>query len=320
MRKFVGSLMMSLAFLCPFASPATAALFTDDFNTDSSASYTIATSSADTAVTFAFDYSALGIPVAPNTTDGTTLGLKMEANIQTPTGVEAVTLHTNQTFTGPIRITFDAWVNANGPFPAGGNGSTEFLTAGVGGDGSSVNLGATTGSGGWTAVSGEGGSTRDYRMYKGSGEQFAESGQFAAGTSSAGGGAHNSSDPYYSAFGDINVDALAQGGNQTGNTAVGSFGFAWHEVELVVGNGTMTWSIDGLEIGTLDAAVGDAFNTDGSATIGYMDIFTSVSDAPQFSFGLVDNFSVTAVPEPSSSLVLLFSGLLGGCWRYRRSA
>ncbi|MCR9296278.1 MAG: PEP-CTERM sorting domain-containing protein [bacterium] len=82
----------------------------------------------------------------------------------------------------------------------------------------------------------------------------------------------------------------------------------------------MTWSIDGLEIGTLDAAVGDAFNTDGSATIGYMDIFVSVSDAPQFSFGLVDNFSVTAVPEPSSSLVLLFSGLLGGCWRYRRSA
>ncbi len=300
-----------------------AALLEDGFGSAASASnYNVVTSSADTSVEFGFNYASVGIPVAPNTTDGTTLGLRMGANIASGAAA-GVTLHTNQVFTGAYRVKFDAWINANGPFPGGGAGSTEFLTAGVGGDGSTVNL-AGAGSGGYTAVTGEGGSSRDYRMYKGASEQFAESGQFAAGNSSAGGGAHNNSNAYYAQFGSVDVGALpVQGGDggQTGTTNVGTFGFAWHEVELVVdptGDGTMTWSVDGLTIGTLDGSIGADFDTDGRVTLGYMDIFTSVSDATPYSFGLVDNLAVSAVPEPSS-FVLCLLGAAGLVQRRRRA-
>lgn len=281
------------------SSTATAQVFVDDFNGNTSALYSIA-ATADAVATFAFDYSTLGIPSAPNTPDNTTLGLKLEANVTSAT-VNAVTLHTVLPFSGAFVVKFDAWINANGPFPAGGAGSTEFLTMGVGGNGSTPNLG-TTGSGGWFAVSGEGGSTRDYRAYKNAGEQFAESGQFNAGLSSAGGGAHNSSDPYYAQFGNIDVGALPQSAlfpQQTGITGPGTFGFAWHEVEMrVVPNGgtggatSVSWWIDGLQIARLDAGIGSTFSTNGAVTIGYADIFTSLSNNAALSFGLIDNLRV----------------------------
>jgi hypothetical protein len=220
-------------------------------------------------------------------------------------------------------------MNVNGPFPGGGAGSTEFLTAGVGGDGLTVNRGGASGSGGWTAVTSDGGSSREYRMYKSAGEQFAESGQFAAGSSSAPGGAHNASDPYYAGFGDVDVASLpVQGVNnggpaqQDGRTQTGSFGMEWHEITLIVdadggtgGAASMEWLIDGLSIGTLDAGIGSAFDTDGSVTIGYMGVFSSVSDNAFLSFGLVDNLrvvpdNVDVVPEPSA-LLLLGLGALG---------
>lgn len=281
--------------------------YTDDFNADTSALYSIAQSS-DAFATFAFDYSALGIPSAPNTTDGSTLGLKMEANV-TSGAAHGITLHSLVTFTGTYVVKFDAWVNANGPFPGGGAGSTEFLTMGVGGDGATNNLGST-GAGGWFAVTGEGGSSRDYRGYKDAAEQFAESGQFNAGNSSAGGGAHNGSDPYYAQFGGIDVGALPQGSlfaQQTGISGVGSFGFAWHEVEMrVVSDGgtggatSVSWWVDGLQIATLDAGIGSAFGTDGAVTIGYMDVFSSISDNAALSFGLVDNLRVGTLATASN--------------------
>ena len=213
--------------------------------------------------------------------------------------LSAYTLHTLVPFTGDFIVRFDAWVNANGPFPGGGAGSTEFLTMGVGGDSATTN-----GSGGWFAATGEGGSSRDYRAYKDTAEQFAESGQFNAGGSSAGGGAHNASDPYYAQFGNIDVGALPQGGlfaQQNGILQPGAFGFAWHEIEMrVVSDGgtsgatSVSMSIDGLPIATLDAGIGSSFTTDGAVTIGYSDIFSSISDNSALSFGLVDNLWVGA--------------------------
>jgi hypothetical protein len=287
------------------------AQYVDDFNADTSGLYVI-TQTADAQATFVFDYGSLGIPLAPNTTDGTTLGLKMEANIVSGS-VNAVTLHTIVPFSGNYVVKFDAWVNANGPFPLGGGGSTEFLTMGVGGDGATTNLGITggTGSGGWFAASGEGGSLRDYRGFKNGGEQFAESGQFNAGLLSApGGGAHNSSDPYYSQFGSVDGGALVQGAiypQQNGVSGVGSFGFAWHEVEMRVvadggtaGANSVSWWVDGLQISTLDAGIGSVFTTDGFVTLGYMDIFSSLSDNSALSFGLIDNLRIGTLATATS--------------------
>ncbi|MFV2069661.1 MAG: PEP-CTERM sorting domain-containing protein [Pirellulales bacterium] len=314
-------LAVSVGFLLTNPMTATAQpLFFDDFNADSSADYSIVSTSDDVEINFAFDYSTLGIPKAPNTQDDSTLGLQMKANIDDPTGTgsdvrEALTLHTNEQFSGSLLIKFDMWINANGPMPLGGRGSTEFVTVGVGGDGATVNDLGVTGVGGWTAVSGEGGASRGYRMYKNAGEQFPESGQFEAGVDPS---ANNASHEYYSQFGGVEVDFLpVQGGtdNQVGTTNPGVIGFGWHAVRLLVsanggteGTGpAVQWRIAGTEdenatepaadliIGTLDAGIGSAFGSEGSATIGYVDRFNSVSDNAMWSFGLADNLAVSSL-------------------------
>ena len=101
----------------------------------------------------------MGIPSAPNSTGGTTKGLKLEANM-TLGVVAALSLSPiGQSFSGNYRLHFDMWINANGLFPAGGNGSTEGLTAGVGTAGNRVewNGSGTTADGVWFLVDGEGG-------------------------------------------------------------------------------------------------------------------------------------------------------------------
>jgi len=315
LMKFLRSLVFVaiVAVFCGAASVQAQVLFSDDFNTAASSANYAQVSFDETAVTHAFDYSALGIPVAPSTTDATTLGIKFEANMTSPGVAAAVTLHTNQVFTGEYTVKFDGWINANGPFPAGGTGSTQFLTAGVGGNGTTVNKAGSgsTGSGGWTAVDGEGQSTIDYRWHKGATLQGVAEGQYAAGTQS---GARSAADPYYSQFGLIVADDLpVQGANapggfpqQNGTTIAGTFGFAWHEVELVVdptggtgGATSVSWFIDDLLIGKLDAGVTTSFPTDGRVTIGYSDPFTSVSDNPTLSFGLIDNLRVESAAPPA---------------------
>lgn len=289
-----------------------AILFQDNFDVNTSASWNVNMSSADNAATWAYDYSADGIPAAPG---GGTIGLKLESNIASPTSVEAITLSpAGQYFSGTYQLKFDSWLNAPGPFPGGGSGSTEFYTCGIGYDDVTVNRGGYTGSGAWFAADGEGGSSRDYRAYKNVGEQFAESGQWFAGTSSVSGGAHNNSDPYYAGFGALDVAATvpvqyAADPNQSGTTYAGTQGFAWHEVTVTVYGTWARWTIDGLPIAQLDTTIGSTFDLDGNISIGYMDIFTSVAAKPWFAFGLVDNLVVTDVPEPSSVALLALGAI-----------
>jgi hypothetical protein len=313
----------------PVAASASV-LFSDDFNAaGSAANYTLA-QTGQNQVTWAWDYSTMGIPSAPNTTDGSTLGVKFESNM-TAGAAAGVTLHTLQDFTDSYIVKFDAWINANGPFPGGGAGSTEFLTAGVGGDGITTNRVGGTGVGGYTAVNGEGGSGMDYRLYKGTTLQLPSSGQYAAGTvdSPTASNSRNANDPYYAQFGNIDVAELpVQGANQpggyqqqTGTLKPGAVGFAWREVELHVnptggtgGAAAVDWYIDGLLIGTLDAGV-SAFPHEGKVTVGYADPFASLSDNAALSFGVIDNLVV--VPEPAT-LGLLGIGAVGLLARRRR--
>jgi hypothetical protein len=304
--------ILHAAVLGALLSPALAAqAYADDFNTDTSPLYVI-TQTADALATFAFDYGTLGIPVAPNTSDNSTIGLKMEANVTSGTA-NSVTLHTLIPFTGDYVVRFDAWINANGPFPGGGTGSTEFLTMGVGGDSATPNQGTTTGSGGWFAASGEGGASRDYQAFNDNVEQTGVTGQFNAGNTTA---ANNASHPYYAQFGGIDVGAMPQAllfPAQTGLTGPGTFGFAWREVEMRVdstggssGLSSVSWWIDGLQICTLDSGLNStvpgvpAFATDGAVTLGYMDIFNSLSDNSQMSFGLIDNLRIGAAAVTTS--------------------
>jgi hypothetical protein len=282
---------------------AAAPIFSDNFNTAASlGNYTIITTDATSSyATSGYDYSAFGIPSAPHSGDSSTLGLRLDANNSVaPNAAEAVTLATNAQYSDSYVVTFDAWINVNGPFPDGGSGSTNYLTAGVGSNGTTNNFVANTGSGTWTAVNGENGSGVDYRLYK------AGSLQPAGSQYSAPGGTRDGTNAYYSQFGNVDitnfpVQGSASGGpaQQNGTSGPGTFGMAWHQVRLEVAGGVMSWTIDNLPIGTLTPA------SAGSVAIGYSDPTANASDLRNYSFALIDNLVI--VPEPATLTLCLAS-------------
>jgi hypothetical protein len=290
MKKSYLMAILSISGTCLLVSlPAySAPLFSDNFDADTSASWNVNTSSADTSATFAFDYSTLGISASPNG-GGSTLGLRLAANIAEPTSTEAITLSPmGQSFSGTYQLSFDLWMN----YTIGGDAPTEYFTAGIGYDNTTVNHGHVSGSGGWFGADGDGGSSRDYRAYKNATEQLAESGQFSAGITSD---AQDSSNSYYDSFGNIDVTALSLGGSQMGTTQVGSLGFEWHEIVITVDGVTALWEIDGIPIAELDPTIDIAFPLSGNISIGYMDIFSSVAAPSAFAFAVIDNVVVCSV-------------------------
>jgi len=290
-------------------------LFSDSFDTDTFASWLVLQSSADTRVTFAYDHSADGIPAAPNSAGGTTKALKLEANLAAPPGVEAVSLSpSGQSFSGDYTLRFDMWINVNGPFPGGGSGSVEHLTAGIGTTGDHLQWGSPghRADGIWTVVNGEGSGGRDFRIYKDGVEQLAASGAYGGLTDS---NVQDNLHPRYAkAFPAGATPPAIQG--QSGSLSAGTVGFAWRDVAISKKGHVITWSIDGFTIATI-ATVESTFADPGNIFVGYWDFFDSVSDNAAQSFGLVDNVRVTAVPEPSIYALAGF-GLAGLATARRR--
>src|SRR5262245_7340321 len=73
----------SFAMVLAFAGTSHAApQYTNDFEVDSSASWTTnkGPATTDEAHSFFFDYSTAGIPLAPNSAAGGTRGMKLQAN------------------------------------------------------------------------------------------------------------------------------------------------------------------------------------------------------------------------------------------------
>jgi hypothetical protein len=316
MRYTLGTALLWAVFASP-ALTGNAALFTDSFNSAGSAAnyVAISTDAPSSFPTFAYDYSAMGIPSPAGSPDSLRLGLKLDANFSAPNAAEAITMATIASYSGDYTVSFDAWLNVNGPFPDGGSGSTNFLTAGVGHNGTSNNNAVTagsTGNGGWIAVDGENGNGIDYRWYKDGTLQGVATAQYAAGTAS---NARNGLHGYYDQFGSVNVSNLpVQGANnggpaqQNGTSFAGSFGMAWHKVRLDVkatggtgGAAAVHWFIDNLHIGTLDAGANGSYSASGKVTLGYSDPTTNGSDLPTHSFALIDNLEIT--PEPTSALL-----------------
>jgi hypothetical protein len=294
------ALIAGAIFAASAVAPA-ASLFSS--NLDSATGLTVL-GSADTTSQFGYDYSADGIPSAPNGS-GTT-GLRLTANNGDATaGAEEIVVVTTNPITAMnYRITVDAWVNAVGPFPGGGAGSTEFGGIVIGHDGTTIGR-----NGGLFMFDGEGGSSRDYRLYKGTGEQFLASLQYAVASN------NNSGASFSAAF--PGLAPPASQGDAT-LTADGAGGFQWMTLEGIVDQaaGTATFSLTSAAsgntvlVGTLDANIGDPFATGGSAGVVFADIFSSVSGNPALSFGVFDNFEVTEIPEPSAGVLALLGAAL----------
>jgi hypothetical protein len=301
---------LSLAFAIALPMAASAQLYSNDFEVDSTANWQFNSSiGGDTAnnnsggeANFFFDYSTVGIPVAPNGSG--TRGLKMEANVPGTGVFSGMTVAPlGLSLSGDYVLRFDAWQNFNGPFPAGGSGSTQMTMGGIGAPTNQVQFPGATYTGLGFSASGDGGTALDYRAYNAPGAPFAEtSGVYAAGNTA---GVTNNTHPYYAAAGFGNVPApAAQLGlfpQQTGNTAIGTQGMKWHRWEIAKTGSTVTWKIDG----TLIATVNNPNFGGNNIFLGQFDINTTSSTDPNaraLLFGLVDNIEV--VPEPATFAVL----------------
>ena len=241
------------------ASPALAGnLFLDDFDTDTSANWTVNQGPGTTDAVFSFDYSTLGIPSAPNTTGGTTKGLRLRANV--PTGAATFgglsVSPTGLSLSGDYMIRADVFLQAPGPFPAGGTGSTQVTGMGLGTAGVTPQWAGGVQDSLWFGATGDGGSSVDFRAYSpDAGTGYPDQSPVFAAT---GAGNRNNTHPYYQAFFTGVEPPLAQQSlfpaSQTGTTSLGAAGMAWREYRIVYFGGVAKFSIDGLLIATVDMA------------------------------------------------------------------
>jgi len=291
----VGSIASSAVSLRVF--PLQATVFADNFDVNTASNWICSRNSPDTEVNFAFNYGTLGIPSAPNSTGGTTLGVQMKANLANGVAAAVSLSPTNKSFTADYRLRFDAWINVNGPFPAGGAGSTLSLTAGLGATGTNTqwNGSGSTAKGYYFAMNGDGGAgtnaaVPDYCAFSNVTAMAAASGVYAAGTDIT---ARDDENVYYLRAFPNALTAPAQQRTdypQQGDNALdpGSVGFAWHDVIVSRRGSVVDWSVDGIRLATISNTVVIASNI----CIGLWDPFTSLSSNNAINFGLIDNVRV----------------------------
>jgi hypothetical protein len=312
-----------MALAAGVAAPASGALYTENFEVDPTANWTVNSGPSDSAANFFFDYSTVGIPFAPSGLG--TRGMKLQANQTNGIFSGMGASPTGQSFGGAYTVAFDWWANFNGPFPVGGSGSTQLSTFGVGTSGTVAQWPGGIQDSIWFAATGDGNSASDWRAYSPTAPtRYADTvpGIYAAGAVA---GSTNASDAYYAGFGSNAAPAaqLALFPQQSGVTLVGSAGMEWHRVEIAVGLSDVTWTVDGVLIATVPIA-DDTVNTGSNIFFGHSDTnatsSTDVNDAALL-FTLIDNIVVTeslnTTPEPET-LALLALGLVAGIGFSRR--
>lgn len=272
--------------------PLQTVVFADNFDTNSAAQWLVNNSSSDNAAGFSFDYSKLGIPSAPHTTNGTTLGLQLKANLTRGICSALSVSPKNQSYAGDYRLHFDAWVNVNGPLPAGGASSTEFLTGGIGTTGNQVEWTTNANADGYYfSADGDGGVSAssttfgDYSGYIGPHWQNAASGIYDAGSLNHNALYYITANPVGAAPPAGQTSSYPQ---QTGTLNNGTFGLAWHDFLVAKHNRTVDWVVDGVRL----ASISNATFTASNVFVGFWDPFASLTDNTNLSFGLVDNLRV----------------------------
>jgi hypothetical protein len=327
-RLLTGCLALAAACAAPAAQAAI--VYSDDFEVDHSANWTTNASSANNAANFFFDYSTIGIPPAPGGL--TTRGLKLEAAFaaSAPASIQGVSVSpTGFSITGDFDVRFHVWHNSLGAFPGGGSGSTQLTTYGWGTAGTSAQYHNARDSIIFGAT-GEGGASQDWRVYP---NAALVADPNIPGLQAAGAGNSNAGHAYYAGFGGLSPPAdqtaIAAAppinyANQTGAVQAGAPAFAWQPVVIAKRGNTVTWTMNGLLIASLDTSTQLGGPLGGSNIhFGQSDINTTVSSnqtvARALLFGLIDNVVVDQIPEPgASSLAALAAGCLALGGRRRR--
>nr|MBP9903145.1 hypothetical protein [Verrucomicrobiota bacterium] len=286
--------------------PAVVTAFADNFDVDTSPSWSVFYGTTDVTrdrATFAYDYSADGIPEAPRSSSVTKKGLKLEANVNVLgsalfSGLSASP--TGQNFAGDFRMRVDWWPNYPGPLPAGGSGSTQLGLYGITRGTKAQWPGAAAGTDSvYFGMSGDGGTNPDIRAYTNGGAVL------PAGLTYYAAATLNNTDPYYAVFGNLSAppDQLGTplGGNQTGLTSLGAPGEVWHDVVITKLGSTVTWHLDGLLMSTVNVAkFGYTLST--NIFVGQSDINAGQSGVPEMQFGLYDNLVVETLAAPAVTI------------------
>jgi len=312
----LGSLAIALAVRgIAIAAP----IYSENFEVDPTANWTVSNGPSDEAHNLFFDYSTVGIPAAPS--GAGTRGLKVQAN-QSSGVFSGVSLSpTGQSFTGDYKVLFDWWENFNGPAPVGGSGSTQMSSFGVGTSGTVAQWPGGTQDSIWFGATGDGNSSSDWRAYSPTAPgRYADT---AAGIYAAGAvaGSTNASAAYYASFGTVTAPAAQTllFPQQTGVTLVGSAAYEWHQVEIAKTGSIVKWTVDGILIATVPAG-DDTVATGNNIFFGHSDTnATSSTDVNDVNllFSLYDN--VRVVPEPST-VALCLLGAIGVLASRRRSS
>jgi hypothetical protein len=322
-----------------FGATAQAQIFSDDFNTAASANnYNVFSTTNAPApngsptgtATFAFDYSALGLPPAPAVGGvgggPTTVGLRVQSDEVASTDASYVigaisVASKNLTLPSAYKLQVAVWSNYIGGTSindaAGSNGTTAPVVA-TAVKGSTFTYALTNNAaseGGFMTAAirdptGSGGTYRVYVNGTNEGNTF-PNGYYAAGDTAT---ASQYTNAYYaSTFPSVSAPAIQSGAasTQTGTTPVGTFGFAWHIVTVQDDGTNTTWAIDNLLIATVPDS---AYTRGGNQIVlGDQDSNTGASSAangPLYNFNVFDNLVVTslAVPEPGSLSLLAMAG------------
>lgn len=296
---------VALAFLCVgtlawLSSPSVLAapLYSEDFDADHAPNWAVNNGPSTNASNFFFDYNTVGIPAAPNSSGGSTRGLKLEANVSGNINGGISVSPLSQNFSGDYVLAFDYWGNFQGPFPGGGNGTTQLGTYGIGTAGSSAQWPSGTHDSVWFAACLDGASSADYRAYS-----SAAPGSYGDGNAAYSATTRNNTNAYYAPLGSGSAPAsqLALFPNQTGTTSVAAAGMRWRRIEIKKVGATATWTVDGLQLATVN--LGAVTLGGGNFFLGHADTnATSSTDAiaRTLLFSLYDNVTVTAIPEPTS--------------------
>ncbi len=329
--KIPSALFAAAITFCIVAFSGTArgqSVFQDNFDDQNGALrwlFNRSTGNGDSSVDFAYNYADIGIPAAPRS-NGSTFGMRFLVNqgldplsdVGEFQGISASPI--DQHFAGDFRIRFDLWMNVIGPFPGGGSGSTQSASFGLGTSGATVQWAGEKHSA-MFAVTGDGGSTQDYRAYL---RELAASagatidpalGVYAAGSVTGGNDdARSDTNAYYNVFGEQSAPPaqLADFPGQTGMTRPGAFGMAWRDVVIEKSGNTVTWTADGILLATvpIETAV---FGGD-NIFFGMFDINGTASTDPNDFLGtaIFDNIEVQVIPEPTTfALIGMAAGILG---------
>lgn len=277
-------------------------VYSDNFDAGTSASgWTASLSHADASANFAYNYGAIGIPSAPNSSGGSTVGMNFVVN-QNAGVFQGISASPNGFgVTGGFRMTFDMWLNYVGPLGVGGSGTTQLGSFGWGVTGSTASWAATTAanSGVMFATTLDGGSGSDYRAYTNAFIAPALPVYYPAGS-------QNNSATYYTSRFAPQSAPVGQVGlfpGQTGSTDPGEAAFKWYQVVIERIDNTMTWTIDGHLISSVPM---NGVNVAGN------NIFFGMFDSNSGSSADVNDFLNTAifdnvvvsVPEPTSATIV----------------